>query len=185
MFFIVFCLCNWFLISQHCGWTRCMMIWFRFFSSLPRLDVWPKMWLSVGECMMCRWEERVFCCFLDAVFYKHQFSPSGLMCHLRPVFPCDFLSRCLSREVPHSYCVTVKYFFYGCSCLPYVLRGSYVGCAGIYSCYILNWSLHHCVVTFLVSCSLFCLIRVSLLQLSFDLHLRGAPFPVPSLCICA
>ena len=40
-------------------------------------------------------------------------------------------------------------------CLSYVLRCSSVGCIDIYSCYVflLDWSLHHYVVSFLISCS--------------------------------
>ena len=41
-------------------------------------------------------------------------------------------------------------------CLSYVLRCSYVGCIDIYNCYVflLDWSLDHYVVSFLISCNI-------------------------------
>ena len=41
--------------------------------------------------------------------------------------------------------------------LSYVLRCSYVGCIDIYNCYVflLDWSLDHYVVSFLISCNLY------------------------------
>ena len=45
---------------------------------------------------------------------------------------------------------------YFCYCLCYVLMWSYVGCIDIYNCYVflLDWSLDHHVVSFLISCNI-------------------------------
>ena len=39
-----------------------------------------------AECLICTWEECVFCCFWIESSIKYQLSLSSLMCHLRPVF---------------------------------------------------------------------------------------------------
>ena len=71
----------------------------------------------------------------------------------------------------------------------YLLSCSYVGCIYIYTRLIfLVWSFVHYVVSFFVFCnslyfSLFCLIWVLLLQLSFDCHFHWKPFSI-SLSVC-
>ena len=58
-------------------------------------------------------------------------------------------------QVSYYYCVTVNFSFYVCLCLSCVSRGSYVWCIDIYNCYVflLNWSLDHYVMPFLISCN--------------------------------
>ena len=76
--------------------------------------------------------------------------------------------------------------FMAVSILPYVLNCSYVGCINIYNCYVffLHWSLDHYVVFFLVPYNslyfkvYFFLLRVLLLQLSFDFHMQGISFSI-------
>ena len=59
-------------------------------------------------------------------------------------------------KVSFYYCVTVNFSFYICQCLFYVLRCSYVGGIDIYNYYdfLMNWSLGHYVVFFLISCNI-------------------------------
>ena len=45
-----------------------------------------------AECLICTWEECVFCCFWIESSIKYQSSLSSLMCHLRPVFSYWFFS---------------------------------------------------------------------------------------------
>ena len=61
----------------------------------------------------------------------------------------------VSIKVSYCYCVTGK-FFYVCQCLSYILRWFYAGCIDIYNCYVLllDWSVDHYVVSFLISCNI-------------------------------
>ena len=94
-------------------------------------------------------------------------------------------------KVSHYYCVFVYFPFHTCWHLSYILWCSYVGCICIYNYYIffLELSFDHYVVSFFVSfhslCfSLFYLIWVLLLLLSFGLYLHGISFSSPSLSVC-
>ena len=52
--------CKWYLVSYHCGQSRCL-IWFQF---LKFSEVWfvTQDVVYPGECSMCTWEEGVFFC---------------------------------------------------------------------------------------------------------------------------
>ena len=72
----------------------------------------------------------------------------------------------------------------------YILRCSYVGCIDIYNCYVflLDLSLDHYVVSFLISCNLlyfvyFAYIRIAT-QTFFSSHLHGIYFSILSLLVC-
>ena len=92
------------------------------------------------------------------------------------------------------WCITVLLSNFLILCLlvfVYVLRCSYIGCIDIYNCYVflLDWSLAHYAVSFLISCNLlyfkayFFLIWGWLLQLSFPSHLHGIYFSILSLSV--
>ena len=99
---------------------------------------------------------------LDGMSWRYQWNPSYLMHHLRLVFPYNFLFwwsiDCCEwgAKVPYYFCVIVNLSLYVCYCLSYVLRRPYVGCIDIYNCYVflLDWSLDHYVVSFLISCNI-------------------------------
>ena len=84
------------------------------------------------------------------------------MFHLRLMFPYFLSGRSVhcckwGVKVPHYYCVTVNYPFSVYWCLSYELRCFCVGCINIYNCYVLlDWSVGHHVVSFLVSCNSLC-----------------------------
>ena len=78
-----------------------------------------------------------------------------------------------------------------CWFLSYVLRCSYVGCIDNYDYYVflLDWSLDHHIVSFLISCNLFYfkvyfVIWWLLLHLSFASHLHGIYFSILFQSIC-
>ena len=84
-FIMAFSSCNWFLILQCCGQKRRFMQ-FQFSEIYWGLICDPR----------CSPSWRIFhvhlrrkCILLlsDEITYKYQLSLSGLMCHLRPVFP--------------------------------------------------------------------------------------------------
>ena len=153
-----------------------------------------------GECSICTWEEGVvFCIWRECL--EDIWDSSHLMFHLRLVFPCYFCLFVLfwwsihwcewDVKVSYYYCVTDSVSIYVVSvCLMYwgVLC---IGCIDIYNCYVflLDWSLDHYVVSFLISCNLlyfkvyYFLIWELLLQLSFAFHLHGIYFSILSLSV--
>ena len=154
-----------------------------------------------GECSICTWEEGVvFCIWRECL--EDMWDSSHLMFHLRLVFPCYFclfvlfwwyIHWCeLGVKVSYYYCVTGSVSINVVSvCLRYwgVLC---IGCIDIHNCYVflLDWSLDHYVVSFLISCNLlyfkvyYFLIWELLLRLFFALHLHGIYFSILSLSVC-
>ena len=137
-------------------------------------------------CILLLWME---CCI------NINLSPSGLMFLLRPVFPYWFCLDVLSTDISGvlksltvTVSVSISSLMYVNIC--FILGCFYFGCTYICNCYIfLVYSLGHYVGCIFVSCyslhfSLFCLIWVLLLHLSFDFHLHGIPFSTPSLSLC-
>ena len=78
---------HWFLVSYLCGWRKCFMwfhsseIYWEFFCILPCLS-WKMFHVPLKRMyILLLWAEKV---------RKYHLNPSGLMCHLRPLFPCWF-----------------------------------------------------------------------------------------------
>ena len=137
-----------------------------------------------GECS-CALEKKVYSSVLGWMFWRYQWDLSHLMDHLRLSFLILFwwsVHWCeWGVKVSYYYCVTVYFSFYVCWCLSYVLRCSCVGCTDIYNWYVflLDWSLDHYVVSFLVT---FFLLRTILSDMRigtpafFCFHLHGIYF---------
>ena len=100
------------------------------------------------------------------------------------MFPTNFLSGWYFHwckwgiKVPHCYCITINFSFYGCLHLLCALRGSYVGCT--YICryiFFLDWSLHHYLVSFVVCCNslyfLCCLLLIVFILKTFFFFLTS------------
>ena len=92
---------------------------FFFFFNLPRLDLWRKMW-SILESVACALEENVYSASWGGMSYKYQLSLCGLVCHLKPLFPCLLYagwSVChisgMLKFSPHCW-VVVDFSFHGC-----------------------------------------------------------------------
>ena len=56
---------------------------------LNLLVLLPNIW-SVLDSIPCELEKKVILLLLDEIFYLYLFSPSGIICCLRPVFPNSF-----------------------------------------------------------------------------------------------
>ena len=106
--------------------------------------------------------KRYILLYLDGMSWRYQWDSSHLMYHLILMFPVDFMfwwSVHWLSEVLKSPTIIVLLSispFMSVKCLSYVLRCSCVGCIDIYNCslFLLDWSLDHYVVLFLVSCNL-------------------------------
>ena len=141
------------------------------------------------------WRRRCILLHLNGMSWRYQWNPFHLMYHLRLVLPYFLfwwsVHWCEWGVKVYYYYVTVNFSFYVCYCLFYVLRFSCVGGIDIYNCYVflLDWSLDHYVVSFLISYNLLnfkvlcCLIWGLLLQLSFASHLHGKYFSILSLSV--
>ena len=70
-------------------WSEKMPDGISVFLNLLWLDLWPKMW-SILENVLCTPEKKVYSSVLDGMSYKYQLSVSGLMYHLRFIFPYYF-----------------------------------------------------------------------------------------------
>ena len=130
------------------------------FLNLLRFDLWPMMW-SILENGPCAFEKKVYSSTFvwNVLISKRSISSnvSFKTCVSLLIFFFDDLSiRVTGVKVSYYYCVTVNFSFYFCSCLPYVLKCSYVGGRDIYNCYVflLDWSRDHYVVSFFISCNL-------------------------------
>ena len=89
--------------------------------------------------------------------YRYQLGLTGLLYHLKCVFPCFLFSWSIHRcewsiKVSHSYCVILNFPFHTCYHLPYISWFSYDGYIYIYNCYVffLDWPFYHYVVSFFV-----------------------------------
>ena len=96
---------------------------------------------------------------VDRMSWRYHWDPFHLLYHLRLVFPFDFLfwwSVHLFEwgDKPPTIIelLLISYVFI----MSYVLRCFYVGCIDVYNCYVflLDWSLDHYVMSFLISCNL-------------------------------
>ena len=121
------------------------------------------------------------------------------MCHLRQLFPCwYFLSGrsihwCLwNVKYPYNDCITFDLSIYVYQDLLYIFRCSYVGCINVYKGYklLLNCSLYHYVVSFLVSyyglCFKVYFVRYTYCYPSFffPFHLHEIYFSIILLLVC-
>ena len=132
------------------------------FLNLLRFDLWPKM-LSILENVPCALEKNVYSFALgwNALKISMRFiwhNVSFKICVSLLIFCFNDLSIGVSGvlKVFYYYCVIVNFSFNVCYCLSYVFRCFYVGCININSCYVflLDWSLDHYVVPFLISCNI-------------------------------
>ena len=125
------------------------------------LSMW---WMYHGECSLCTWEECVFWCFpFRWNVLQIKLSLSGLMCHLRLVFPYWYSVFMVS---PVSILLVVSEMLnpllWLCYCwfllLRFLVFVLYIEvllclCIYIYKCYVffLEWSLDYQVVSFFIS----------------------------------
>jgi len=68
-------------------WSEKMLDTNSIFLNLPRLDFWPKILWSILGNVPHAFEKKNFLLLLNGMSYKYQLDLSGLMCHLRLVFP--------------------------------------------------------------------------------------------------
>ena len=146
---------------------------------------------------MCIWEEGLFFCIWMVVLKTSMRAISSdesfKTCVSLFIFCFDDLSVGVSGVLKSPTIIVLLSIspFMSVSFLSYVLRCSYVECIDIYNCYVflLDWSLDHHVVSFLIFCNLlyikvyFCLIWGLLLQHFFASHLHGIYFSIPSLSV--
>ena len=99
---------------------------------------------------------------LYGMSWRYQWDPSHLVYHLRRasllIFCFDDWSIGVSGLLKSPTLIVLLSFSpFVCLCLSYVLRCSYVGCTDIHNCYVflLDWSLDHYAVSFLISCNLY------------------------------
>ena len=102
------------------------------------------------ECSMCTWEEAVFCTWME-MYWRYQWDPSKTRVSLL-IFCFDNLSIGVSWVLKFPTIIVLLLVFV--LCIEVLL---YVGCIDIYNCYVflLDWSLDHYVVSFLISCNLY------------------------------
>ena len=87
MFFSHFSSCNWFPLLYHFGQKGCFDI-ISIHLNLLRLVFWPTClsWRTFHACL-----KRMFILlYWYGISYRYVLSPTGLMCHLRPLFPYWF-----------------------------------------------------------------------------------------------
>ena len=121
---------------------------------------------------------------LNIMLYKYQLSLSCPMCHLRLVFPYWF-SVWIILLVGINGVLKSPSFIVLLSVSPFMAINiclAYWGTSvlGVYVFIIVLL----CLLQQSLCSSLFCLIWVLLLQLSFNFHLHGIPFSIPSLSVC-
>ena len=131
------------------------------FLNLLRFDLWPKMW-SILENVPCALEKKVCSSIFGWNVLKMSVRCISCNVSFKTCFFINFLFWWSVHwcewgvKVSSYYCVPVNFSFYVCECLSYALSCSCVGCTGIHNCYVflLDWSLDHYVVSFLISCHL-------------------------------
>ena len=124
--------------------------------------MWPKMW-SVLENVPCALEKKVY----SSAFWWNVLKISVIsissnitfkICVFLLILCFDDLSIGVSEVLKSPTIIVLLSIspFMSVKCLSYVLRCSCVGCIDIYNCslFLLDWSLDHYVVLFLVSCNL-------------------------------
>ena len=129
------------------------------FLSLLRLDLWPKMW-SILENVPCTLEKKVYSSafgwnVLKIAMRSISSNVSFKSCVSLLLFCFDDLSIGVSG-VLLTLILLLCYSQFFLLCLLMFVSYSHVGCIDIYNCYVflLDWSLDHYVVSFLISCNL-------------------------------
>ena len=84
--------------------------------NLLRFVLWPNIW-STLEMFHVHFRRKPILLLLNGMFGKHLLSPSGLMCSLRPMFPCWLSVTGWSIhwckwviKVPYYYCIAIYPF---------------------------------------------------------------------------
>ena len=123
------------------------------FKNLLKLVLWPRIWPILNN-VSCSLEKSVFCCFW-VEYTQYLLNPSGLMCHLRPVFPywffcLDDLSTDIKRLLKSQTMTVLLSISLFMSIIVYhIFRCSWVGFIYIYNCYIFffDLSLDHYIIS--------------------------------------
>ena len=130
--------------------------WYDF--SFLKFDLWPKMW-SILENVPCALEKKVYSSafgwgVLKISMRSISSNVSFKTCVSILIFCFDDLSIGVSGVLKSPTIIVLLSISPFMSVMPYALRCSYVGCIDICNCYIflLDWSLDHYVVSFLISC---------------------------------
>ena len=136
------------------------MIWILL--HLLRFDLWPKMW-SILDNVLCALEKKVYSSSLGWNLLKISMrsissNVSFKTCVFLLIFCFDELSLGVSGVLKSPTIIVLCQFLLLCL-LVFVLCMEVfcVGCMDIYNCFVflLDWSLDHYVVSFLISCNLF------------------------------
>ena len=164
------------------------------FLNLQRFDLWPKIW-SILENVPCALEMKVYSSAFrwNVLKISMRFISSNVSfktCVFLLIFCFDDLSIgvCGVLKPPT---IIVLLSVSSLHLLVFVLGIEVLLCwvHRYLNCYVflLDWSLNHHVMSFLISCNLlldiFCLILGLLLQLSFASHLHGIYFSIFSLSV--
>ena len=132
---------SWFLVSCYCDLRKCL-IWFQFFWIC--YDFFYV--LPCGLCLrMIHVHLRRMCILVlwDEMVYKYQLNLFNLVCHLRWLFPCWFLSGrsvqwwqwCV--KILYNDCIVVYLFLKVHQDFVFIFRCSYIGGIYVYEGYIL------------------------------------------------
>ena len=143
-------------------WLEKMLDTISIFLNLQRLDLWPKMW-SIPENVPCALEKKVYSSAFGQSVLKISMrsilsNVSFKTCVSLLIFCFNYLSLDMSGMLKFPILIvllSILLFMSVCVCLMY-WGCSYVGFIDIFNCcvFLLDWSLDHYVVSFLISYNL-------------------------------